>query len=378
MKVGRHFEVKACWSKAGIGTSILLQQKSDNDSKGFKLVFDLGCTPIFEQTISSNAVVISHGHVDHFGGIFSHARAHNMQFQGSIPSYYVPEPLVPKLELARQIFSDIDCTITATPAAFTNDDSSHSSSSSPKRDKKHIMMNIVPIRPGQETEIKQPKVKNGVRFYLRPFRVSHGSHPACGYTVVSKTTISQLKEQYVGMDGRALKELVQSGVEIKETRIQERPEVCYTGDTCVDGLIYEKYNHNPDECSTSEDELSIEYKKQGFLAPLFMSELTYLDPKDSDLARERGHLNVKDIPTIFDSHNWDPSNRNILFYHISRKHGPAERVLEQMIKNLPLNLVDVTDVAISSFAPSSSSFGQNIKPNGCISLKEFKNNFGAL
>jgi hypothetical protein len=43
MKVGRHFEVKACWSKAGIGTSIILQQKSDNsDNKGFKLVFDLG------------------------------------------------------------------------------------------------------------------------------------------------------------------------------------------------------------------------------------------------------------------------------------------------------------------------------------------------
>jgi metal-dependent hydrolase (beta-lactamase superfamily II) len=25
-------------------------------------------TPIFEQSISANAVVISHGHVDHFGG----------------------------------------------------------------------------------------------------------------------------------------------------------------------------------------------------------------------------------------------------------------------------------------------------------------------
>jgi hypothetical protein len=40
-KVGRQFEIKACWSKAGIGSSIVLQQKSDND-KGFKLVFDLG------------------------------------------------------------------------------------------------------------------------------------------------------------------------------------------------------------------------------------------------------------------------------------------------------------------------------------------------
>jgi len=38
---GRQFDVKACWSKAGIGTSIVLQQRSENN-KGFKLVFDLG------------------------------------------------------------------------------------------------------------------------------------------------------------------------------------------------------------------------------------------------------------------------------------------------------------------------------------------------
>jgi len=38
---GRLFDVKACWSKAGIGTSIVLQQRSEN-KKGFKLVFDLG------------------------------------------------------------------------------------------------------------------------------------------------------------------------------------------------------------------------------------------------------------------------------------------------------------------------------------------------
>jgi hypothetical protein len=299
----------------------------------------------------------------------------------SIPSYYVPEPLVPKLEMARQIFSDIDTTTMTHAAATTSITPCLSSkgvshcSSSPKRDKKHIMMNIVPIRAGQETEIIQSKVRNGVRFYLRPFHVSHGSHPACGYTVVSKTTTSQLKEQYVGMDGKILRELAQSGVEIKETRIEERPEFCYTGDTCVDGLICDKH-HDFDEGTTIEAKMSMEYKKQGFAAPLLISELTYLDPKESDLAKERGHLNVKDIPIILDSHNWDPFNRNIIFYHISRKHGPAERVLEQMVKNLPINVVNVTDVAIASFVSSNSTL--QTKPNGCISLKDFQNNVGVF
>lgn len=37
----RSFDVKACWSKAGIGTSIVIQQRSDTN-KGFQIVFDLG------------------------------------------------------------------------------------------------------------------------------------------------------------------------------------------------------------------------------------------------------------------------------------------------------------------------------------------------
>jgi len=43
-----------------------------------RLVFDLGCTPIYEETIKSNTVIISHGHLDHVGAIFGHARAHNV------------------------------------------------------------------------------------------------------------------------------------------------------------------------------------------------------------------------------------------------------------------------------------------------------------
>jgi hypothetical protein len=243
-----------------------------------------------------------------------------------------------------------------------------SCSAEKRRDKSHIAMNIIPLRAGRETEIIQPKVKNGVRFYLRPFHVSHGNHPACGITVVSKANVTTLKEQYVGMEANALRDLVKSGVEIKENRIVETPEVCYTGDTSVDGLLLDKNQHDLILDTDNELTRSIEYKKQGFSAPLLISELTYLDPQESDLAKERGHLNVKDIPAILNSHNWDPTNRNILFYHISRKHSPAERVLEQMIHNLPKNVVDVTDVAIASF-PSQSSL--RTKPNGCISLNDF-------
>ena len=70
-------------------------------------------------------------------------------------------------------------------------------------------MNIIPIKAGQEIEIKQSKVKNGVRFYLQPFHVSHGGHPAYGYTVVSRTTTSGLKVEYQGLDGKELGSLLE-------------------------------------------------------------------------------------------------------------------------------------------------------------------------
>jgi len=74
----RMFDVKACWSQAGVGTSFVLEERAENN-KGFNIVFDLGCTPVFDQSIKSNTVILSHGHIDHFGGIFSHARAHRMK-----------------------------------------------------------------------------------------------------------------------------------------------------------------------------------------------------------------------------------------------------------------------------------------------------------
>lgn len=278
----------------------------------------------------------------------------------STPSYYIPEHLVTKIEKAREIFSDIDATC------------SHDDNSSHKRDQSFIAMNIIPIKAGQEIEIKQSKVKNGVRFYLQPFHVSHGGHPAYGYTVVSRTTTSGLKVEYQGLDGKELGKLARNGVDIKETRLVEKPEICYTGDTCIDGLLLRQASGEMD------DNHSWEYLKQGFRAPLLLSELTYLDPKDSQLARERGHLNIMDISPILQSHGWNSESaiddtayrRSIIFYHVSGKHGPAKHLLEMMANNLSNDVVEVADVAIASFLSSTSQL--DIEPNGCISLKGFK------
>ena len=291
---------------------------------------------------------------------------------GSTPTYYVPSDLVPKLEKARECFSDIDATCTQ-----SNEDDMPKVN---RRDKSLLNMNIVPVRAGEEIEIKQTKVRNGVRYYLRPFDVCHGGHPALGYSLVSKTTKKDLKKEYIGMDRSKLSTLVKEGVVLQEKEVSERVEVCYTGDTNVDGLRGK---------GISKNEQSQLYLKEAFTAPLIISELTYLEKKDQELAKTRGHLNIFDIQPIFQSHGWgltknnefgEPicandgsfdENRKIVFYHLSGRHGTAERIIHGIEKALPRDLLKVSEVALSSFISDPEETTVRLGKNGCVIMKDY-------
>mmetsp|Transcript_19193 Transcript_19193/g.27993 ORF Transcript_19193/g.27993 Transcript_19193/m.27993 type:complete len:243 (+) Transcript_19193:296-1024(+) len=237
-------------------------------------------------------------------------------------------------------------------------------------------MNIIPVKAGEEIELKQSKIRNGVRFYLRPFHVSHGGHPTLGYTVISKTTTNVIKEEYSTMEGKKLGELARSGVAIKDMKTIEKVEIMYSGDTSVDGLMY-RTDREHDTERNDLDLTSMEYLRQGFHAPLFLCEMTFLDPKDADLAKARGHLNVANFEPILSSHGWTaPENcsdeRQILLYHVSAKHGPAEHILDKLCKHLPPQVLSVTEVALASFISKDSKTFPLLKTNGCVSMKEYK------
>jgi ribonuclease BN (tRNA processing enzyme) len=356
------FKLKSIWSKAGIGTcSIFEYVTSLQSTKNFTVVFDLGSTPIFDETIPVNHVILSHGHLDHIGGIFSHARAHSL-CSDSVPSYYVPEHLVEKIEKARQVFSDIDSTCYESNEICTVVQ---------KRDSSCLEMNIVPVRAGEEIELTQRKVKNGVQFYLRPFQVSHGGHPALGYTLITKTSKQVLKSEYMEMDKNAIGELAKHGVQIKETKVVERIELCYSGDTNIHGLISTTYKKKTDSNS-------ILYRNQGLQqAPLLLVELTYLDVKDSQLAQVRGHLNIVDVAKLCDCHGWfinsaRDTKRTIIFYHISGKHKSVDTILDMMKNNLPRQMYPFTKVAISAFYGTKLA-DLTVDADGCVSLMDYVN-----
>ena len=81
------------------------------------------------------------------------------------------------------------------------------------------------------------------------------------------------------------------------------------------------------------------------------------------------------------SHGWKPSsdssgNRQILFYHVSSRHGPEGRLLDTMIKELPSDVVGVAAVAIVSFLTPQTSL--DVKPNGCISMKDYMSSLKSI
>ena len=84
-----HWKIHSAWSKAGIGTNIVLEllpsstEETGKQNKKMPMIaFDMGSTPVFDAAIRAKYVFLSHGHVDHTGGLFSHARAHSVSCGG--------------------------------------------------------------------------------------------------------------------------------------------------------------------------------------------------------------------------------------------------------------------------------------------------------
>jgi glyoxylase-like metal-dependent hydrolase (beta-lactamase superfamily II) len=92
---------------------------------------------------------MSHGHLDHTGGLFSHARAHYLLFQKT-PTYYVPSDLVDKLRNVEMAMWALD--------SANSDDGERSNVDPPPPG---MPINIVGVHPGDE--ISLGKTKHGER-----------------------------------------------------------------------------------------------------------------------------------------------------------------------------------------------------------------------
>lgn len=195
--------------------------------------FDMGACP--RAALASRNVAVSHGHMDHIGGLAYYCSQRRFQGMGN-GRIICDARIAPAVQ--RMMAGFIDLEQQKTP------------------------YDLVPLSPDQQFEIKN-------NIFIRGFPTEHTA-PSFGYSVIEKR--SKLKPEFVDLPQEKLRELKERGVEI--TRLLEIPLVAYLGDT------------QPGPHLIRED-----VRK----AQVVISECTFFEPDHKDRAKIGMHLHVDDV-----------------------------------------------------------------------------------
>ena len=179
-----HWNIISSWSKAGIGTSFVMElnnnkiirssssscaatatgseQHHNSSTKTHRIVFDMGATPSFEDAIPAKHVFLSHGHIDHVGALFSHARAHAVACGGggAAATYFVPAQLLSRIEQCRDAMSQLDNAASNNKnnnrnQSENNNNNTDEGSNIISRTKSSLLkMNLIPVHDGDEIPLK--------------------------------------------------------------------------------------------------------------------------------------------------------------------------------------------------------------------------------
>lgn len=212
-------------SVAGEATTIMVPE--------LDVCFDLGSCP--RSMLPCKWAAITHGHMDHVGGLAYWCSQRN--FQGMGPGNIVcPAAIAPAIQKMMEGYIDLE--------------------------RQKTPFKIHPLEPDGMIQIK-PNV------FLRAIQLEH-TVPTCGYTVIEKR--SKLKPEYVGLPQEKLTELKDRGTEI--TRYLEIPLVAYIFDTAPGAAL-----------------LREDVRK----AQIILTECTFFEPDDKERAKIGMHLHVSDL-----------------------------------------------------------------------------------
>ena len=199
----------------------------------FDLCFDMGACP--RAVLSSKYVALSHGHMDHVGGLAYYCSQRRFQGMGT---------------------GTIICDERIAPAVRGMLDGYHA------LEQQETPYEIITLAHDQ-----QIKVKNNMS--LRGFHTEHTA-PSMGYCLLEHRT--KLKPEYVDLPQEKLKELKSRGEEI--TRHLEIPLIAYLGDTAAGPHLVRD-----------------DVRK----AKIIITECTFFDPGHKGRAKIGKHLHADDI-----------------------------------------------------------------------------------
>lgn len=197
------------------------------------IAFDMGMCP--RSALASKYVAISHGHMDHVGGLAYYCSQRKFQGMG-VGSIICDARLAQGVRRMMAGFVDLEQQVTP--------------------------YELIAMEPEQEVQIK-----NGV--IVRGFHTEHTS-PSMGYVVVEKR--SKLKPEHAGLPQDKLKELKDKGEEI--TRILDIPLVAYLGDTAPGPALL---------------------RNDVRQAQVIVCECTFIEEDHRDRARIGKHMHLDDI-----------------------------------------------------------------------------------
>ncbi|XP_071711363.1 tRNase Z TRZ1-like [Rutidosis leptorrhynchoides] len=234
------------------------------------LAFDIGKCP--QRAISQQFVFISHGHMDHIGGLPMYVATRGL-YRMSPPTIIVPAIIKESVEKLFEAHRAMD--------------------------ESELNHTLIGLDIGEEFYLRKD-------LKVKAFKTYH-CIPSQGYVVYSVK--QKLKPEYIGLPGDEIKKLKFSGVEI--TSMATSPEVAFTGDTTSEFIID---NDNGDVLK----------------AKILIMESTYVENMMTvEHAREYGHTHLSEIISYANRFE----NKAILLIHFSARYQLD--VIEEAISALP-------------------------------------------